>query len=280
MTSAVASSPTLADRISDLLEAMSLEEMLGQVVRAETSAVTPADVSKFHLGSILNGVVIATAKHWLGDGGTEGGIDQDDKLGDDLPERDAAAVGKRTEGDDLEIYFGQAVRPFKGFVGDSGGWQVPLQAGVTRSNQGVLTVTPVALRVQEDALRVQWSGKGEGQFYFQTSEPLDLRALAKKDAALELLIRVETMPEKAVTLRMDCQYPCASSADISKLLQALPVDEWLRLTIDLRCFSKKGLKLEKIDTPFLLLTDGPLAVSVADIGIKAGKGKNAAIACR
>ncbi|HEX5788471.1 MAG TPA: exo 1,3/1,4-beta-D-glucan glucohydrolase [Woeseiaceae bacterium] len=42
-------------RIESLLAAMTLEEKVGQVIQADISAVTPDDVRRYNLGSILNG---------------------------------------------------------------------------------------------------------------------------------------------------------------------------------------------------------------------------------
>jgi beta-glucosidase len=47
--------PDLERRVADLLAAMSLEEKVGQVIQAEIQHVTPEDVRRYHLGSVLNG---------------------------------------------------------------------------------------------------------------------------------------------------------------------------------------------------------------------------------
>jgi len=47
--------PELERRIAELLARMSDEEKVGQIIQAEIRHVTPDDVRKYHLGSILNG---------------------------------------------------------------------------------------------------------------------------------------------------------------------------------------------------------------------------------
>ena len=42
-------------RVKSILESMTLEQKVGQMVQGEIKSVTPADVTKYHLGSILNG---------------------------------------------------------------------------------------------------------------------------------------------------------------------------------------------------------------------------------
>src|SRR5690606_22122864 len=42
-------------RIAELLERMTLEEKIGQLVQADLCCVTPDDVRRYNLGSVLNG---------------------------------------------------------------------------------------------------------------------------------------------------------------------------------------------------------------------------------
>lgn len=53
--SSVVTNPEIETRIAQLLGAMTLEEKLGQLVQAEIKHASPADVRRFHLGSVLNG---------------------------------------------------------------------------------------------------------------------------------------------------------------------------------------------------------------------------------
>lgn len=47
--------PALEQRVSALLSRMTPEEKVGQIIQADITTVTPADVREFHLGSVLNG---------------------------------------------------------------------------------------------------------------------------------------------------------------------------------------------------------------------------------
>ncbi len=47
--------PDVEQRVQSLLERMSLEEKVGQIMQGEIQTVTPEDVRKYHLGSVLNG---------------------------------------------------------------------------------------------------------------------------------------------------------------------------------------------------------------------------------
>lgn len=51
----VAADPAIEARIKDLLSRMSVEQKVGQIIQADLGSVTPEDVYKYHLGSVLNG---------------------------------------------------------------------------------------------------------------------------------------------------------------------------------------------------------------------------------
>src|SRR5690606_14557584 len=55
LTSAVKKDPALEARIDEMLEQMTLEEKVGQMIQPEIKQFTPEDVKKYHLGSVLNG---------------------------------------------------------------------------------------------------------------------------------------------------------------------------------------------------------------------------------
>ena len=53
--SAVATDPAVEARIAQLLDSMTLQEKVGQVVQAEIKHARPRDMREYHLGSVLNG---------------------------------------------------------------------------------------------------------------------------------------------------------------------------------------------------------------------------------
>jgi hypothetical protein len=68
----LARDPAIETRIDALLATMSLEQKVGQIVQGDIASVTPDDVRRYHLGSVLNGGnsdpggrYNAPAKDWL-----------------------------------------------------------------------------------------------------------------------------------------------------------------------------------------------------------------------
>ncbi|WND03583.1 glycoside hydrolase family 3 N-terminal domain-containing protein [Temperatibacter marinus] len=72
LTSPILKTMAQEKKIKDLLDQMSVEEKVGQIIQAEIQHVTPEDVKAYHLGSVLNGGgsmpnrnKYATPKEWL-----------------------------------------------------------------------------------------------------------------------------------------------------------------------------------------------------------------------
>ena len=189
----------------------------------------------------------------------------------------ACSSAAATESGDLVIFDGSPRAPFAMFVGDESNWAVPVDAVDVQSAAGLVTVDTDA---ESGARRVVWSGGGDAQFYFAAPEARDFSDYANSDAALVVLLRVDTPPQKRVILRMGCGYPCAAEADIRKLLRALPAGEWVRTSFDIKCFAEQGLDASRVDTPFVLLSPGRLAISIAGVSIVPGLGPDATIRCR
>ena len=179
--------------------------------------------------------------------------------------------------DEIVLANGAAAEGDTLMIGDKRQWDTVVGAESISSASGYLSAeTDTA----NGALNATWNGKGEAQIFLAHDSPKDYTKLLEQDAALVLLMQVVSPPKRKVIIKMGCGYPCAANADISKLLKALPADEWLRVSLDLKCFADGGLNIKSVDTPFLLSTAGKMAVSIADVNIVPGAGVDATIRCR
>lgn len=201
----------------------------------------------------------------------------DRSLSSDLlsEERPLSSRGDR----ELKIFDRRPVGPWQLFVGDAKNWRMPLSGGVGGSSAGAVTVSLADKNLQGDARKVEWSGTGEGQVYFQSQAPRDLRPSVASHSALLVDVKVDTPPAAAVSLRMDCGYPCGARGDITRILRQVPVKTWARLSIDLKCFTNSGLNAERLDTPLLISTSGKMTLSFASVAIVPRAGPTAAISC-
>ena len=162
-------------------------------------------------------------------------------------------------------------------IGDKKQWDTFVDGAGASSASGYLAVER---DTDGKAIKARWNGKGEAQFFLPYVEPKDYTEHLEQNAALVILLQVESPPKKKLNLRMGCGYPCAANADISKLMKALPTGEWVRLSFDLKCFAENGLDITKVDTPLLLSTRGKMALSIADVRMVPGMGKEASIRCQ
>ena len=165
-----------------------------------------------------------------------------------------------------KVYFaGGPVDPWQLLIGDEAGWRVPATGAQTSTGSDKLTVRSIDRRVQEDARAVTWSGGGAAQVYLQAEEPIDISRESNGDLALAFDLRVDQAPSAAVMLRMDCEYPCSGALDVTDELSTLPAGEWHTVRVRLRCFADAGADMTKINTPFLITTEGELALAFSDV---------------
>ena len=68
-------------------------------------------------------------------------------------------------------------------------------------------------------------------------------------------------------MRMDCGFPCTGGLLATPIFAGVPEGTWDTLQIPLRCFEASGAEMDRIDTPFLITTDGPFTLRFSRIAI-------------
>ncbi len=169
---------------------------------------------------------------------------------------------------DRVLFEGRPAEGWQFYVGDEADWRVsaPDGRGQTRRRVSGVVLSAVDRNVQEDARKAQWRGRNEAQIYLQ-STPIDLRAETAAGMTLEIDFLVEQAPAGRVQMRMDCGYPCTGGLLVSPIFAGVPEGAWDTLQIPLRCFEATGAEMERIDTPFLITTDGPFTLRFSRIAI-------------
>jgi beta-glucosidase len=157
------------------------------------------------------------------------------------------------------------VAPWGLYVGDTANWKIAAGASAETTGPAALRLQPADRARQGDARSVRFAGGGAAQVYLQGESPVDLSRESNGDLALAFDVLVDEPPSGEVTLRMDCGYPCSGALDVTEPLRALPAGEWSTLRFRLRCFADAGADMTRIDTPFLIATDGSLALRFADV---------------
>ena len=166
------------------------------------------------------------------------------------------------------LFEGRTAEGWQFYVGDEADWRVPAPdgRGETRRRVSGVALSAVDRNVQEDARKAQWRGRDEAQIYLQSS-PIDLRAETADGMTLEIDFLVEQAPAGRVQMRMDCGFPCTGGLLVTPIFAGVPEGAWDTLQIPLRCFQASGAEMDRIDTPFLITTDGPFELRFSRIAI-------------
>ena len=182
---------------------------------------------------------------------------------------------------DRPVFAGGARGPWRLYLGNELDWAVASgpRGGATRDEQ--LAVSVIDHRVQEDARRLEWTGKGNrsSQAYFRTDNPINISDLSSTGGAMVIEIRLGQQPLEAVKLRMDCLWPCSGELDVTQQLVGLETAAWHRLAIPLACFEAAGTDMSAVDVPFLMSTSGAFSVDLAEVTLVAKVSEAITLSC-
>ena len=167
-----------------------------------------------------------------------------------------------------KIFSGQVAKPWRMFLSSE------QQSIELRSNSGKLpgiayrTVDKV---VQEDAFRLDTTGTAKTGVVFSSSFSEDLGFELEQNSALVITVKRDSSITEPVVVEMHCESigdalgSCRAAVDITQQIQAIEQGQWQDIAINLQCFVKKGIAMDKVVSPFALYTQGAVKLSVSDI---------------
>lgn len=132
-----------------------------------------------------------------------------------------------------------------------------------------LKITGVDHLAQEDGRRLAWSGQGEAVVALQSHTPLDLQREANGDLMLLTTLRVDVAPRGEAWLSVGCGAGCSARIAIGPTLAALPVGQWTRVGIPLKCLAAAGAKVGALDRPWSVGTAHAMTISVSRVALGA-----------
>lgn len=194
----------------------------------------------------------------------------------DAPRADTREQAKTSD----EIVFnGDNGKPWRLYLGSMNNWMVPINGPETTSyKSNVVKVRWIDNVAELDAIQAEWNG-GLGQIYWQQGSPRDYRELSDKGAALSIVLRVDEKPRKTVDLKMDCGYPCAGTLNMTRLLKAVPENQWFRISLKLSCFEASGANMANILAPLVVATKDNFTLSISDVRITMNPPPESVVAC-
>ncbi|MCJ7752964.1 MAG: glycoside hydrolase family 3 C-terminal domain-containing protein, partial [Thermoanaerobaculales bacterium] len=168
------------------------------------------------------------------------------------------------------VYFrGGPVAPWQLFVGDSHFWAVKTVGGNASTwDRDNLVVTAVDRELQEDARAARWAGYDLAILYLEAAQAVDLTPEASDCMVLAFDVMAEEPPSAPVYAAMRCGEGCEGRIDITEALARSTIGEWRSMKLRLRHFADGGADLSHVTTPFLLATEGSLALRFADVRLE------------
>ena len=144
---------------------------------------------------------------------------------------------------------------------------------------GLLAVTGVDHLAQEDGRRLAWTGRGEAIVALQSHTPLDLQRESNGDLMLLTTLRVDATPRGEAWLSVGCGTGCSARVALGPTLATLPVGQWTRVGVPLKCLAAAGADVGKLDRPWSIGTSGVMTLSVSRVALGALNEAEATVAC-
>ena len=164
------------------------------------------------------------------------------------------------------IEFGDPVDTWRlGLLDRSG--ETTLVDGRGTSPSGQVSAAPADHEVQEDTLRVTWTGPGS---FVVSGPPVDLRGAAADGQVLALRYRVIHAGGGAM-LSLGSGPGSQGELEIGEQLAAQQEEGWRTARIPLQCFAELGSPLEAVDVPLTLSSWGALDLQIAWARLEAGE---------
>lgn len=165
----------------------------------------------------------------------------------------------------LEIFNNEgAIKPNTLYLGTPTNWAyVVPNDGKGSLDVGQIKIDPTKVD-GADGIKVVWTG-GIGQIYSQAKRSKDRLDYIDAKGALVFDAVVHQPPQDQVTMRVDCRYPCMGVVDMTDFYKQAPIDKKITVKIPLSCFEATGARFTGVNTPWLIFTTKPFALSLANI---------------
>ncbi|MCW8125911.1 glycoside hydrolase family 3 protein [Microbulbifer halophilus] len=180
-----------------------------------------------------------------------------------LPEE--SGLTRRDIADALPVFEGRALDPWSLEVVDIANNRQPITTSIAELDG--IRVQSVDRNVQEDSRRLQWSGQGPASVGFFANSRTDLSAYLEADGALVFDVKVDKAPSSAASIGMNCGTDCLATQPVTDLLRAAEPGQWGTVSVALQCMAEQGAQMDMVLSPFFMLTEGEMDVSVNSIRI-------------
>jgi beta-glucosidase len=130
---------------------------------------------------------------------------------------------------------------------------------------GRVKVTAIDDQVQEGARRFVFAGDGEATVHITSEGSVDLSREANGDVMLLIRLRPEGAAPADVQVGMACGAGCSGSLPFAETLGAVPASTWQVVGIPLKCFTKAGADVSKINEALVIRSAGKLDLALSQV---------------
>ncbi|MGO4892537.1 glycoside hydrolase family 3 protein [Flavobacterium sp. W21_SRS_FM6] len=140
---------------------------------------------------------------------------------------------------------------------------------VMQMNSSTLSTASLAIRtqdrrVQEDSLQLTWLDNSQAKFLLMSNFPEDFRALSDSHSTIQFDIKLLSGLPESISLSIECGEQCKGETSFVDLIDA-DNDQWQTITIDLQCFTNKGVNFASVIAPFVLQASENTSIVISDI---------------
>jgi len=183
----------------------------------------------------------------------------------ELPQLEESLKSKTVSSIGKTFFTGRGVPPFSAVIQEQGLSPVSASQSPNKTkNAGVVTAI-FDRKLQEDAQRISFNGKGLNSWQLQSSKILNWQNELKQKAVLAFDIRVLNASDQALYASLVCGGGCNGSLSISDTFVKPGFKNWQSVGIALECFEKNGAELSNVTHPLVFLTAADWSFEISDI---------------
>jgi beta-glucosidase len=130
---------------------------------------------------------------------------------------------------------------------------------------GRVKVTAVDDTVQESARRFVFSGDGPATIGITSEGSVDLSREANGDVMLLVRLRREGDVPADLQVGVACGSGCSGIVPFADTLKAVPASKWQVVGIPLKCFSKAGADVSKVNEALVIQSSGKLDLAFSQV---------------
>jgi beta-glucosidase len=152
-------------------------------------------------------------------------------------------------------------------LSDAQGRIAPLGSLPATLSDQSLRVSAADHQAQEDARRLQWTGKGLARVSLLSATALDLSRESNGDVRLLLTMKHEAVSPVDAWLGVRCGSGCEAKISLKPVFTAVPKGRWMRIGVPLKCFAQAGADLTKLDHVMWIESAAALDLSISRIAL-------------